>query len=351
MPLAPPRLTNSSPWLRQSWHAVATSEEVGDRPRQVWLVDEPWAVLRLGGQLVAFRDRCPHRLAPLSLGTVMGDELQCAYHGWRFGADGGCRAIPALAAGDHLPPRAHATRAWGVAERYGLIWLAPEEPRCPLPAFAEWETDGFDRIPTTIVSSPVSAGQLVDNFLDASHFPFVHASTFGDQKASVVVDDGIERDGLVVRTRFSTWYRNLDDPQVATGEHEAVQPQDLLKEGSASMTVYLRLFFPVTGATLAILFSCQPETAGRTRIYKLVARNDVAGDDDRIKQTVADEDRILQEDLAVLEPYHEMALHLDPRVEVHTKGDRLSVAWRRVLAEWARDYGASEAAWHDVASS
>ena len=29
-----------------------------------------------------------------------------------------------------------------------------------------------------------------------------------------------------------------------------------------------------------------------------------------------------------------MEIHLDPRVEVHTRGDRLSLAWRRLLADW-----------------
>jgi vanillate O-demethylase monooxygenase subunit len=282
-------------------------------------------------------------LAPLSIGTICGDQLQCAYHGWRFGADGRCQAIPSLGEADRIPGRANPTAAWGVQERFGLVWLAPEEPRCPIPDFREWETEGFDQIWTTIVSTTVGAGQLVDNFLDASHFPFVHAGTFGDAKASVVVDDGIVREGWLVRTEFSTWYRNSDDPLVATGEHQAVQPQDLLKQGGASMTVYLRLFFPVTGATLSILFACQPETAQRSRIYKLVARDDLAGDPRRRAQTVADEDLILREDLAVLERYSAMELHLDPRVEVHTKSDRLSLAWRRVLAEWATEYCGAQA--------
>jgi hypothetical protein len=120
---------------------------------------------------------------------------------------------------------------------------------------------------------------------------------------------------------------------VATGEHEAVQPQDLLKQGSASCTVYLRLYFPVTGATLAILFMCAPERNGSTRVYKLVARDDTAGDEAMIARTVDYEDLILAEDLHILEAYTEMVLHLDLRAEVHTKADRLSVAWRRLLAE------------------
>ena len=42
-------------------------------------------VLRLDGELRAFADRCPHRLAPLSIGTTVagpdGDRLACGYHG------------------------------------------------------------------------------------------------------------------------------------------------------------------------------------------------------------------------------------------------------------------------------
>ena len=91
---------------------------------------------------------------------------------------------------------------------------------------------------------------------------------------------------------------------------------------------------------------CTPESADCTRIYKLVARDDLAGDPVRIAQTVVDEDLILAEDLAVLERYARMEIHLDPRVEVHTKGDRLSLAWRRLLAEWQSTVDATAPAEH-----
>lgn len=321
---------------------MATSEAITVAPQQVWLLGDPWMLVRIEGRLLALEDRCPHRLAPLSLGTVCGGELQCGYHGWRFNADGRCVAIPAIDPTDHIPRRANPRRPWGVQERYGLVWLAPEEPLCPVPDFEEWEREGFDQIRTTITATRAGAGLLVDNFLDASHFPYVHKRTFGDDRAARVVDDGIETDGWFVRTRFSTWYRNFDDPLVATGQHDAVQPQDLLKQGGASLSVYLRLCFPVTGATLAILFCCTPETAGQTRIYKLVARDDTRGDPHRIAQTIVDEDLILAEDLVVLERYTAMETHLDQRVEVHTKGDRLSLAWRRLLAQWATGYSSRE---------
>ena len=332
-------LDNLSPAWRRCWHAVAPSAEVGSEPVSVRLLGEPWVLVRLGadadgtgGRVSAFVDRCPHRLAPLSAGQIEGDTLRCGYHGWVFDAAGSCVSIPALGDDANIPPRARATAAAGVQERYGLIWIAPEEPVCDLHDFPEWDAPGFDRIWSTVVQTPVSAAQLVDNFLDASHFPFVHTATFGTDEAARVVDRGIERDGWVVRTVFDTWYRNFDDPLAGT-EHAEVQPQVLLKQGDAGLTVYLRLTFPVTGSTLAILFCCQPETATSTRIYKLIARDDYAGDAARIEQCIADEDLILAEDLAILERYERMEIHLDPRRELHTKADRLSVEWRRVLGD------------------
>lgn len=325
---------NMSDLWRRCWHAVATSEEVGASPHQVWLLGQPWCVARLGGAIAAFEDWCPHRLAPLSAGVVCGDVLQCGYHGWRFGASGRCAAIPALSPDTPIPSRAVARRPWGVMERYGLIWLAPEEPVCDLPDIGEWEDGRFTTARSTVVRTPAGAAQLVDNFLDAAHFPFVHASTFGVEESSEVSDRGVVRNGWSVETTFDTWYRNFDDPLVATGQHAAVQPQVLLKRAGVSLSVFLRLEFPVTGATIVIFFCCTPERADVTRVYKLMARDDLGGDAARLQAFIADEDTILAEDLAILERYGHPGVPLDRTVEVHTRADRLSLGWRQLLAEF-----------------
>lgn len=325
------------PALRPAWHVVATREEIGNQPRRVWLLGDAWCLVRRdGGEVVAFADRCPHRRAPLSAGSVCDGVLECVGHGWRFDTGGRCVAIPALAAGETIPAGAGLTRPYGVTERYGLVWLAPEEPVEALPELAAWDDPTFDRARSTIVRTPVGATQLVDNFLDASHFPFVHAGTFGAAEAAFVADRGVTREGWSVVTTFDTWYRNRDDPRVATGEHPEIQPQILLKRGGASCSVVLRLDFPVTGATIAILFSCTPEREGSTRVYKLMARNDLAGDADALGAFVADEDRILEEDLAILGRYRDHRMPVDLTVEVHTKADRLSVGWRRVVSDLLR---------------
>src|SRR5687768_11460751 len=106
-------LDNTSTCLARAWHAVALAADVGAAPLRVELLGEPWVLTRFGGELTAFRGRCPHRLAPLSLGAVCGDTLQCRYHGWRFDADGRCVEIPALGPDATVPPRAMLAAAAG----------------------------------------------------------------------------------------------------------------------------------------------------------------------------------------------------------------------------------------------
>ncbi|TWR15840.1 Rieske 2Fe-2S domain-containing protein, partial [Xanthomonas vasicola] len=56
--------------LAQHWHAVALSSEVSEVPSKATLLDEPLVLYRLGSELVAARDVCPHRGVPLSMGTA-----------------------------------------------------------------------------------------------------------------------------------------------------------------------------------------------------------------------------------------------------------------------------------------
>jgi phenylpropionate dioxygenase-like ring-hydroxylating dioxygenase large terminal subunit len=323
-------LDNLSRSIAASWIAVAHAHEVGSEPVQVLVLGEPWVVVRLEGELRAFADRCPHRFAPLSAGTIVDGTLQCGYHGWRFDAVGGAVSIPALGARATLPPRACLTAAAAVVQHLGLIWLAIEEPLAPLPELTGWGLDGFRTATCETVRTPASAAQLIDNFMDAAHFPFVHAATFGVDGAFAVTNDEIVRDGWLVRSTFSAPYQNHDDPLVHAGVHPLIQEHTVTKVGYAGMNASLELRFALTGGVFGIAYACQPETATSTRVYKVMARNDV--DAAGMERSVKDEDVILQEDLAILERYDRMGVDLDLTAELHTRADRLSVAWRRMMA-------------------
>ena len=101
----------------------------------------------------------------------------------------------------------------------------------------------------------------------------------------------------------------------------------------AATTALARLSFPLTGGVLAILFSCLPVDDRSSSVFKVMARNEFDGDEVRLKGSVVFEDWVLDEDLAVLEPYRDRRLPLDPRIEVHTRTDKLSLAYRRILAD------------------
>jgi nitrite reductase/ring-hydroxylating ferredoxin subunit len=112
----------SEPALRQAWYAVARAIDVGAAPVSVTLLATRVVLYRTVTGVVAAPDRCPHREAPLSAGTVADGCLVCPYHGWTFGDDGRCVRVPSAA--DHVPPppRAHLS-TFGCTERYGLVWL------------------------------------------------------------------------------------------------------------------------------------------------------------------------------------------------------------------------------------
>ena len=169
----------------------------------------------------------------------------------------------------------------------------------------------------------------------------MHPGTFGTPEAEAVSHHEVSRDGWEVRTVFHAPYRNHDDPLVTTGEHPLVQPHVLTKVGRPPCAVHLTLDFPLTGARLAILFVCQPEANGSTRVYKLMARRGYVESAAALDELVTYEDDVLTEDLAVLGAYHSMSLPANLTAEVHVPSDKLSVAYRRVLGELLRPEGST----------
>ena len=189
--------------LRRCWHPVAYGADVGAAPRASMLLGEPLALWRdSAGAAHAFRDLCVHRGTALSLGCVQGDEIVCAYHGWRYRADGRCTAIPQLADPLRVPARARAT-AYRVVERYGLLWVALEEPRWPLPEVPEMEDSAWTVVRTGPFAWAADASRQVENFTDFGHFAFVHPGLLGDPDNSVVAPYEVETRGHVLHYSYA----------------------------------------------------------------------------------------------------------------------------------------------------
>ena len=93
------------PFPLNAWYAVAWSHEVGRRePLARTVCNQRVAMWRKAdGTVAALEDACWHRLAPLSLGSLEGDDIVCRYHGLAFNGDGACTHMPSQ---DTLNPSA-----------------------------------------------------------------------------------------------------------------------------------------------------------------------------------------------------------------------------------------------------
>jgi phenylpropionate dioxygenase-like ring-hydroxylating dioxygenase large terminal subunit len=82
--------------LRNAWYIAAWADEIGgDQPLARRICNEPIVLFRGGtGRVGALTDRCCHRAAPLSMGSVVVEGIQCGYHGLVIDGSGRCVRIP-----------------------------------------------------------------------------------------------------------------------------------------------------------------------------------------------------------------------------------------------------------------
>lgn len=323
-------LTNVDPALRRYWHPVCASADLDGGPIRVELLGEALVVARLDGRPAVFGDRCPHRYARLSDGTVVDGHLQCPYHGWRFGSEGQCTLIPALGADSPAATRVQLP-APAVREAFELVFVALDEPVAPLLDVPEWEAPGITPVWLAPQRVRIGAGQFIDNFLDFAHFPFVHAGTFGAGEDEHVGDYEVERREGGLRVVYDHVVENHEDPRVATGEHPLLQPRCMEYTFQVPFSARLRLTLPTTGVENTIIAWAVPVTADETILQQVLLRNDVT-DEEYARHTAEYELSVLAEDVAVLEHLPDRSLELDLPAQVHTRADRITVELRRLLA-------------------
>ena len=190
------------------WYPLLQSAEVRRRPLGVERLGRRFVFWRDGaGQLHAHLDRCPHLGAALSVGSIRGDELVCAFHGMRFGGDGQCRHIPSLGNAGKIP-FGMAVQSFPVREAHGFVWLwwgDPAQAGDSLPFFAQMET-GWQQH-TVAIDWPVHYTRAIENQLDVAHLPFVHRTTIGAGGRSVVEGPYVEADAKRIRV----WLTNAVD--------------------------------------------------------------------------------------------------------------------------------------------
>lgn len=167
--------------IRDQWYVILRASEL--KPGKIV------GVLRMGEKMVLWRDStgkpvcqadlCPHRGVALSIGCLMGDTIQCPFHGFEFDQNGACTYVPANGRAADVP-KALQVKTYETREAHGYIYIWWGEPR---PAYPDlpW----FDDLDASFASSdfadswPVHYSRAIENQLDVFHLAFVHASTIG----------------------------------------------------------------------------------------------------------------------------------------------------------------------------
>ncbi|MEL6983960.1 MAG: aromatic ring-hydroxylating dioxygenase subunit alpha, partial [Actinomycetota bacterium] len=274
-------MSGSANWdglLRLFWHPVCRVTDVVDGAEVLpaRLLGQDLAVARLGPERwAAYIDRCPHRSTRLSVGSVDGGGLRCAYHGWRFDAAGRCDDIPSLP--DSPIPSAACATSFRAEERHGLVWvllddrLDPPIPACPMaddPDLRVLTPDPY--------TWPVGPPRRVENFVDLAHFAFVHDGSLGRRDEPVPPVPEIERvevpGGPAAgaqpggELRFVYHPPELDpDPSAMFGASAYRMPMPL--------TVNIE-FFMDGGVRRMLWMTASPVELGVSRCFWMMGRND-----------------------------------------------------------------------------
>jgi phenylpropionate dioxygenase-like ring-hydroxylating dioxygenase large terminal subunit len=314
------------PGLQGYWYVVAESTDVEAAPVSVRLLGRDLVVWRGPGGVVAAPDRCPHREAPLSMGHVEGGCLVCSYHGWTYGEGGRCVRVPSAADGVPVPPKSH-LQTLHVVERYGLVWICPGEPVAGIPTIEAENDPAYRRINTGVDRWNVSATRMTDNFLDISHFPYVHSGTFGIQANQRVPKiEMVELDADFVGYEYEVEVDNSHG-SASSGIQAAVLTRRMTTGFNLPFLVRSTIHYE-TGLDHLLLLCATPIDDVRSYFSFVVWRNDdhaVAAEEViAFDRAIGAEDKRMLERIAGVLPIEQTAT-------VSVQADKASVEWRRRL--------------------
>ena len=198
-----------------AWYAAAYDVELGRHLLARTICNLKMVLFRkTDGSVAALEDACWHRLVPLSLGRLEGDELVCGYHGLVYNAQGRCTHMPSQ---ETLNPSA-CVRSFPLVERHRFVWVWPGDPAKADPALVpdmhwnddpQWAGDG------KLIHVKCDYRLVVDNLMDLTHETFVHGSSIGQRAVAEAPFVATHGDRTATVTR---WMENIEAPPFWAGQ-------------------------------------------------------------------------------------------------------------------------------------
>ena len=328
--------------LLSQWYAIAWSREVAPgstlarraagRDLVLWRATDASGG---AGELHCWLDLCVHRGAKLSLGAVQrhdrGNCLVCPYHGWKYAESGQCAAIPAHPG--LTPPAKARAQVFRVRERYGVIWVCLGDPGRDLPEFPLAE----EKDARVLLAGPYRfralGPRLIENLLDVAHLGIVHAGLLGEPARSEIEDYEVEMgargaaSGPVAR-EIRIWQPDPDGTGKGAHVSYHYEVQGPLTAGFVKTHGEQRF---------GILAQVMPVDHEWSEMRMIMAMN--YGHEIPAEELIAFQDRVAEQDRAIVESQRPELLPLDLQAELHLRSDRMAIAYRKWLKEIGFTYG------------
>jgi phenylpropionate dioxygenase-like ring-hydroxylating dioxygenase large terminal subunit len=169
----------------QSWYVLARSAEL--KPGKAQLRDFLGRKIALfrgrSGKAFAIEARCAHLGAMLAMGDVIGDEIRCPFHHWKFNGDGRCVHIPYR---EEIPATAK-NFAYPLEEKHGLVWIFfGPKALFPVPTFDGIEGQRPYLRPKMVVRTHPHL--ILPNSVDMNHWECIHGILVEDQVPATEID-------------------------------------------------------------------------------------------------------------------------------------------------------------------
>jgi vanillate O-demethylase monooxygenase subunit len=203
---------------KNTWYVACTPDEIDGKPLGRQICGERIVFYRgVEGKVAAVEDFCPHRGAPLSLGTVQNGVLVCGYHGLSMGADGKCVSMPCQRVRG-IP----SIRSFPVVERYGFIWVWTGDPELADPAtihHLEWADNPAWAYGGGLYHINCDYRLMIDNLMDLTHETYVHSTSIGQTEIEEAPPVTTVEGDAVVTSRFM---ENIQAPPFWAGALRAI---------------------------------------------------------------------------------------------------------------------------------
>lgn len=331
----------TDPVLLNDWHVVATSAEIetGQVVALRLLEHELVGWRESNGQVHVWEDLCIHRGSRLSKGFVRNDLIVCPYHGWNYDGSARCVLMPATP----LDPPLRKARAipYHAIEKYGFVWVCLGTPTQAIPDFPEWSDSGYKKV----LCGPYkfrSGFRAVENFIDPTHFPFVHPGVNGiiDSPDPITPYEVYESDtGLATsEIRVTQPYgdpRNI--PVTAYYAYKCLRPLVGYFKKRIEIADPERMSEGHPDDRFCTFLTAQPVSQTESIVRICCAMNFSPEPSD--EQVRARQDLVYMQDAAIVDTQRPERIPVELRYELHHRTDLLSQKYRSWLRQLGITYG------------